>query len=47
MRVVSERLRSPGGMAVIALPSWHPKADVSTVVPRLDGPAGRDPGLRV
>jgi acyl-CoA hydrolase len=24
--------------AVIALPSWHPKADVSTVVPRLDGP---------
>ena len=31
-------LHSPGGLAVIALPSWHPKADVSTVVPRLDGP---------
>jgi acyl-CoA hydrolase len=31
-------LHSPGGRAVIALPSWHPKADVSTVVPRLDGP---------
>src|SRR5215469_14971443 len=31
-------LHSPGGQAVIALPSWHPKADVSTVVPRLDGP---------
>jgi acyl-CoA hydrolase len=31
-------LHSPGGMAVIALPSWYPKADVSTVVPRLDGP---------
>jgi acyl-CoA hydrolase len=31
-------LHSPGGLAVIALPSWHPKADVSTVAPRLDGP---------
>src|ERR1700761_2186232 len=31
-------LHSRGGQAVIALPSWHPKADVSTVVPRLDGP---------
>ncbi len=31
-------LHSPGGQAVIALPSWHPKADVSTVVPRLTGP---------
>jgi len=31
-------LHSPGGHAIIALPSWHPKADVSTVVPRLDGP---------
>ena len=31
-------LHSAGGLAVIALPSWHPKADVSTVVPRLDGP---------
>ena len=32
-------LHSPGGIAVIALPSWHPKADVSTVVPKIDGPA--------
>ncbi|WP_067814975.1 acetyl-CoA hydrolase/transferase family protein [Actinomadura kijaniata] len=32
-------LHSPGGRAIIALPSWHPKADVSTVVPRLTGPA--------
>ncbi|MER7542965.1 acetyl-CoA hydrolase/transferase C-terminal domain-containing protein [Spirillospora sp. NPDC127506] len=31
-------LHSPGGRAVIALPSWHPKADVSTVIPRLSGP---------
>jgi acyl-CoA hydrolase len=31
-------LHSPGGLAVIALPSWHPKANVSTVVPRLAGP---------
>ncbi|TVZ01051.1 4-hydroxybutyrate CoA-transferase [Trebonia kvetii] len=31
-------LHSPGGQAIIALPSWHPKADVSTVVSRLDGP---------
>jgi acyl-CoA hydrolase len=31
-------LHSPGGKAIIALPSWHPKASVSTVVPRLDGP---------
>jgi len=31
-------LHSAGGLAVIALPSWHPKADVSTVVPTLDGP---------
>jgi acyl-CoA hydrolase len=31
-------LHSPGGRAVIALPSWHPKAGVSTVVPRLAGP---------
>ncbi|GAB3892934.1 acetyl-CoA hydrolase/transferase C-terminal domain-containing protein [Kibdelosporangium lantanae] len=30
-------LHSPGGRAVIALPSWHPKADVSTVVPSLTG----------
>ena len=31
-------LHSPGGQAIIALPSWHPKADVSTVVPRIAGP---------
>jgi acyl-CoA hydrolase len=31
-------LHSRGGRAIIALPSWHPKADVSTVVPRLAGP---------
>ena len=31
-------LHSRGGQAIIALPSWHPKADVSTVVPRIDGP---------
>ena len=31
-------LHSPGGVAVIALPSWHPKAGVSTVVPMIDGP---------
>jgi acyl-CoA hydrolase len=31
-------LHSPGGQAIVALPSWHPKADVSTVVPRLAGP---------
>jgi acyl-CoA hydrolase len=31
-------LHSPGGRAIIALPSWHAKADTSTVVPRLDGP---------
>jgi acyl-CoA hydrolase len=26
------------GVAIIALPSWHPKADVSAVVPSLAGP---------
>jgi acyl-CoA hydrolase len=31
-------LHSPGGQAIIALPSWHPKAAVSTVVPKLDRP---------
>jgi acyl-CoA hydrolase len=31
-------LHAPAGRAIIALPSWHQKADVSTVVPRLDGP---------
>lgn len=32
-------MHAPGGQAVVALPSWHPRADVSTVVPVLDGPA--------
>ena len=31
-------LHSPGGQAFIALRSWHPRADVSTVVPLLDEP---------
>ena len=31
-------LHSAGGQAIIALPSWHPRADVSTVVARLEGP---------
>lgn len=31
-------LHSPGGRAIIALPSWHPKANVSTVIPCLAGP---------
>jgi acyl-CoA hydrolase len=31
-------LHSPGGRAIIALPSWHAKANVSTVIPRLAGP---------
>jgi len=31
-------LHAPHGQAIVALPSWHPKADVSTVVPRVTGP---------
>lgn len=31
-------LHSRGGQAIIALPSWHQKAQVSTVVPRLNAP---------
>ena len=31
-------LHSAGGAAVMALPSWHPRADVSTVVELVDGP---------
>lgn len=31
-------LHSPGGQAIIALRSWHPKADVSTIVPMVDEP---------
>jgi acyl-CoA hydrolase len=32
-------LHATDGIAVIALPSWHRKADRSTIVPVLDGPA--------
>lgn len=31
-------LHSPGGQSFIALRSWHPKADCSTIVPLLDEP---------
>ena len=31
-------LHSPGGQAIIALKSWHPRADVSTIVPLVDEP---------
>ena len=31
-------LHSRGGASYIALPSWHPKAKVSTIVPRLEEP---------
>jgi acyl-CoA hydrolase len=31
-------LHSPGGQALIALRSWHPRADVSTIVPLVDEP---------
>lgn len=31
-------LHSRGGQSFIALPSWHPKADVSTIVPELTTP---------
>ena len=31
-------MHAPGGQAFIALRSWHPKADVSTIVPLLDEP---------
>ncbi|TAM88069.1 MAG: 4-hydroxybutyrate CoA-transferase [Jatrophihabitans sp.] len=32
-------LHSPGGKAIVALPSWHEKSDSSTVVPTLTEPA--------
>lgn len=32
-------LHSPGGQAFIALRSWHPKADVSSIIPLLGEPA--------
>nr|WP_211357405.1 acetyl-CoA hydrolase/transferase C-terminal domain-containing protein [Nocardioides rubriscoriae] len=31
-------LHSPGGQALIALRSWHPRADVSTIVPMVEEP---------
>lgn len=31
-------LHSPGGQAIIALPSWHAKSDTSTIVPRITTP---------
>jgi acyl-CoA hydrolase len=31
-------LHSPGGLAFIALPSWHPRANVSTIVSLIEGP---------
>ncbi len=31
-------LHSPDGQAVMALRSWHPKADVSTIIPLVDEP---------
>ncbi|KGN37807.1 acetyl-CoA hydrolase/transferase family protein [Knoellia subterranea] len=31
-------LHSPGGQAMLALRSWHPRADVSSIVPLLDEP---------
>lgn len=31
-------LHSRGGQSFMALPSWHPKADVSTIIPKLDTP---------
>lgn len=31
-------LHSPGGQSLMALRSWHPKADVSTIIPLVDEP---------
>jgi acyl-CoA hydrolase len=31
-------LHAPGGQAIMALRSWHPKADVSTIIPLVDEP---------
>jgi acyl-CoA hydrolase len=31
-------MHSPGGQALIALRSWHPRADVSTIVPLIEEP---------
>ena len=37
-RLDADEKRGLRDRAVIALPSWHPRASVSTVVPRLAGP---------
>jgi acyl-CoA hydrolase len=31
-------VHSPGGQSIMALRSWHPKADVSTIIPLVDEP---------
>jgi acyl-CoA hydrolase len=31
-------LHSRGGQSFMALPSWHPKANISTIIPKLDTP---------
>ena len=31
-------IHSPGGQALIGLRSWHPKANTSTIVPRVSAP---------
>lgn len=36
---VAGALHSRGGAAIIAMPSWHERADCSTIVSKLDGPA--------
>lgn len=35
---VTGAMQSEGGQALLALRSWHPKADVSAIVPLLEGP---------
>lgn len=36
---VAGALHSPQGQAILALPAWHEKANLSTIVGHLDGPA--------
>lgn len=31
-------MHSAGGLAIMSLPSWHPRAQVSTIVPLIEGP---------
>ena len=35
---ITGALHAPGGQALMALQSWHPKADVSSIVPLIDEP---------